>query len=436
MTTLRAGGSTDVGRVRSSNEDAYFIGDGLYAVADGVGGHQAGEVASATAIEALAQEFTTRTTDGLVQAFHAANEAVWTLAQESTERRGMGTTLTAVALVADDDGAEVLALANVGDSRGYLLQGGDLIQITEDHSLVGELVREGQITAAEARVHPRRSIITRAMGMAEQIEVDTWTVDPAVGDRILLCSDGLTNEVSDNRIAAALRRLRDPADCADELIRLARAGGGNDNITVVVVDVVDEDGTHSTAVHQTAGSTTSPSEDTGPVAASDILDGPAADPWSSSHAVEEPPRESSTPVPVTRRLTWRVVAFGAVVLAIVGLGVAALAWYARGSYFVGLEGDRVAIFQGRPGGLLWFQPTLERVSDLDAAEVAPARRAELVEGKARTSLEAAERFVDALADEAVRLGLTEPTTTTTTTTTTTSTTTTTIGTTATTGTGP
>ena len=195
MTRLSGAAATDVGRVRQINEDRYLVADGLYAVADGVGGHQAGEVAAQTSVEALADNFTERTTDGLVEAIREASRAVWRLAQENSERRGMGTTLTVLALV-EQEGEELLAVANVGDSRAYLFQRGDLVQVTEDHSLVEELVREGQLTPEEAQVHPQRSIITRALGMEAEIEVDAWTLTPYAGDRIVLCSDGLTNELT------------------------------------------------------------------------------------------------------------------------------------------------------------------------------------------------------------------------------------------------
>ncbi|MCA1691879.1 MAG: protein phosphatase 2C domain-containing protein, partial [Actinobacteria bacterium] len=132
MTVLRGAAATDVGRVRQVNEDRYLVSEGLFAVADGVGGHQAGEVASQTSVETLASAFAERTTNGLIDAIHRANQAVWRLAQDRAERRGMGTTLTAIALV-EEDGEEQLAIANVGDSRAYLFQRGELIQVTEDH---------------------------------------------------------------------------------------------------------------------------------------------------------------------------------------------------------------------------------------------------------------------------------------------------------------
>src|SRR5207245_465316 len=197
---LRAGSSTDVGQVREINEDRLLTADRLFAVADGVGGHQAGEVASEAAVDALLEAFTDRTVDGLVAAVQEANRTVWQLAQDSRERRGMGTTLTALGVVGSDDEPQ-LVVVNVGDSRAYLLRQNELTQLTDDHSLVEEMVREGRLTPEEALVHPQRSIITRALGLDPDVEVDNWELAPAAGDRILLCSDGLTNEVSDDRIA-------------------------------------------------------------------------------------------------------------------------------------------------------------------------------------------------------------------------------------------
>ncbi|MDQ3980400.1 MAG: Stp1/IreP family PP2C-type Ser/Thr phosphatase, partial [Actinomycetota bacterium] len=274
MTVLRGAAATDVGRVRQVNEDRYLVANDLFAVADGVGGHQAGEVAAQASVETLEKAFTERTVDGLIEAFHKANETVWRLAQDKSERRGMGTTLTAVALV-EQDGEEQLAIANVGDSRAYLFQRGELIQVTEDHSLVEELVREGQLTAAEAQIHPQRSIITRALGMEPEVEVDSWTLIPFTGDRLVLCSDGLTNEVTTDRIASTLRQLSDPQDVARDLVRQARAHGGNDNITVVVVDVVDDGGRakRASAALASNGTTTSAGRGTGPASSSGIGSG-------------------------------------------------------------------------------------------------------------------------------------------------------------------
>ena len=425
MTQLQAGAATDVGRVRQINEDRYLADERLFAVADGVGGHQAGEVASQTSVETLARAFGEgeHTTEGLVVAAEAANHAVWELAQGSREKRGMGTTLTALALV-QENGEETLALINVGDSRAYLLQQGELIQLTEDHSLVEELVRDGKLTPAEAQVHPQRSIITRALGMEPVIKVDSWEITPYAGDRILLCSDGLTNELSDERIASTLRQLADPQEAAHDLVRQARAAGGSDNITVVVVDVVDDDGRAEKASAALAGSKTSTSAATSvshpptvPVAqptleqaGSPVAAPPAPEPPSAHRPALTPP---PAPAP-RRRFTWRVFVFVVVLLAILGSAVYAVAWYARGAYYVGIDNEQVAIFRGRPGGLLWFDPTLvERKQQPTGAELLPAQRIELESGHEVSSKAAADRYVNNLRQE-VEARRAPPTTTTTT----------------------
>ncbi|HEX2273361.1 MAG TPA: Stp1/IreP family PP2C-type Ser/Thr phosphatase, partial [Acidimicrobiales bacterium] len=318
MTVLRSGAATDVGRVRQSNEDRYLVRDdiGLFAVADGVGGHQAGEVASQTSVEMLEEAFEDEepTTEGLVAAVKEANQAVWQLAQSASEKRGMGTTLTAVALV-EEDGEDHLAVANVGDSRAYLFQQGELTQLTEDHSLVEELYRDGQITREEAEVHPQRSIITRALGMDPEIEVDSWLLIPYRGDRILLCSDGLTNELPDDRIASALRRISDPEEAAKDLVRQARANGGNDNITVVVIDMTDGDGVERAGAR------------------------------ASARAKTDPATERSAPGAWKKRLAISVAVIAILVAAVYG----GLLYVVNNSWFVAPNDDGVVtIYQGIP----------------------------------------------------------------------------------------
>lgn len=412
MTQLKAGAATDVGRVRQINEDRYLADERLFAVADGVGGHQAGEVASQTSVETLQRIFEDgeHTTEGLIAAAEAANQAVWQLAQGSREKRGMGTTLTALALV-QEDGEEQLALINVGDSRAYMLQQGELIQLTEDHSLVEELVRDGKLTPAEAQVHPQRSIITRALGMEPAIEVDSWEIIPYTGDRILLCSDGLTNELSDERIASTLRQIANPQEAAHDLVRQARAAGGSDNITVVVVDVVDDDGRSkqaSAALGASKGSTGStkvtspPTVQTAQPTVEDTAMRVAAPP-APAPAPEPPSRPQLAPPAAAvphRRFTWRVALFVFAILAVVGTAVYAMAWYARGAYYVGLDNEQVAIFRGRPGGMLWFDPTLvERKQQPTGAELLPAQRIELEAGHEVSSKAAADRYVNNLRQE-------------------------------------
>ncbi len=241
MTTLRAGSATDIGNVRTTNQDQLLVESPLFAVADGMGGHAAGEVAALTAVEALRSAFDKDPTgDGLLAAAEAANRSIWDRAQADSELRGMGTTLVAVALV-DEDGEDRLAIVNVGDSRVYLLRGGELEQLTTDHSLVQELVDDGQLSEVEATVHPQRHVLTRALGVDSDVGVDEIQLLPMRGDRLLLCSDGLSRELNDSQVASVLRRFADPGQAARELVAEAKAKGGSDNITVVIIDVVDDD---------------------------------------------------------------------------------------------------------------------------------------------------------------------------------------------------
>ncbi|MCZ7527900.1 MAG: Stp1/IreP family PP2C-type Ser/Thr phosphatase [Acidimicrobiia bacterium] len=234
---LTARGATDVGRVREENEDGFLVDErvGLYAVADGMGGHRAGEVASATALEALRASVAAGS--AVRDAVLAANAAVHEKAAGDAELAGMGTTLTAATLAAGG----TLLVAHVGDSRAYVLRDGELRQVTVDHSLVEELVREGRLTPEQATVHPHRSIITRALGVDAEVEVDLYSVELRPGDRVLLCSDGLTSMVRPDGVATVLRREDDAERAARALVDTANAAGGEDNITVVVVDVEDGD---------------------------------------------------------------------------------------------------------------------------------------------------------------------------------------------------
>ncbi len=238
MTVLRSGSASDVGRVRTVNQDLPLERPNLYAVADGMGGHVGGEVAARVAVETLDRAFErTPTVDGLREAFSEANAAVWQESQFNADLRGMGTTLTAVALVGGTEGRDVLALANVGDSRAYILSEGEMIQVTADHSLAEERMRHGEMTEEEAAVHPQRHILTRALGVSAQVEADMWQLELRTGDRVVLCSDGLTNEVGSDEMAAILREFDDPGEAAQRLVEAANHHGGADNITVVVVDV-------------------------------------------------------------------------------------------------------------------------------------------------------------------------------------------------------
>ena len=227
------GSRTDIGYVRDHNEDSLIIIPPLFAVADGMGGHEAGEIASEITVNTLAELAPSHLdAEGLTAAVEAANYNVMKAPRQGIGRDGMGTTLTAAMLE-----GERLLIAQVGDSRAYLLHKGHLQQITRDHSLMADLIEAGQITPEEARVHPNRSVITRAIGSDIHMRPDIYELHVDAGDRILLCSDGLSSMISNNAIESIMRRQSDAQHCADELVTAALENGGADNVTVVVADV-------------------------------------------------------------------------------------------------------------------------------------------------------------------------------------------------------
>lgn len=228
-----AAGLTDTGLTRTSNEDALLVEPPLYAVADGMGGHRAGEIASRVALEELMVNAPRRLdAKALGRAVRAANRAVLAAADKSRTRTGMGTTLTAAMV----DGTR-LAVAHVGDSRAYLLHDGQMERLTEDHSMVADLLRQGTISEDEARFHPQRSVITRALGSDANMVADTLEIDAEIGDRLILCTDGLTGMLSDQFISEILQAEASPESAARTLVDAANRAGGFDNISVVVVDV-------------------------------------------------------------------------------------------------------------------------------------------------------------------------------------------------------
>jgi PPM family protein phosphatase len=222
------------GRKRRHNEDSYVVQPPLFAVADGMGGAKAGEVASGLAAAAVQEIENDESGEARVAALiEEANRRVFTRASEDRDASGMGTTMT-VALVEDDH----VAIGHVGDSRAYLIRGGRLEQLTDDHSLVAELVRSGKLSPEEAESHPQRSVITRALGTEADVDVDTFSVEAAAGDLFLLCSDGLTTMVADQTILDAVEQHRpNLKDAAKALINAANRGGGEDNITVVFFEL-------------------------------------------------------------------------------------------------------------------------------------------------------------------------------------------------------
>ncbi len=231
---------THVGQLRQVNQDASLIDMGVFAVADGMGGHAAGDIAAALAVEELGKVIRMAGVDDLVGAVKDANKAITRRAASDIELQGMGTTIVAMASFIEGD-AQHLALVNVGDSRGYRFRDGELEQLTDDHSLVADLVRDGMLRPDQAEQHPQRNVITRALGIDVNVQVDSWVHTPVAGDRFLLCSDGLFNEVDEPTIAKVLAQQPWPEEAVEILVDMANDAGGRDNITVLIIDVVDPD---------------------------------------------------------------------------------------------------------------------------------------------------------------------------------------------------
>lgn len=414
---LRAGGASDVGQLRTINQDSMLLGPRIYVVADGMGGHQGGEVASAMAVDAFehGEHLATVTVNELVSRVQEANDSVFTRSGEDPALSGMGTTLVAIAVVSEE-GEERLAIVNVGDSRAYRLTNGQLEQVSDDHSLVGEMVRDGRITREQAREHPQKNIVTRAVGIDDQVDVDDFQLLPHRGDRYLLCSDGLTDEVTDADIAEVLRTVEDPNDAAQQLVERANEHGGRDNITVLVVDVLDDgdiDAAASTAVPDADGFTHDPETDTQTFLAL---------PDDQAH-VREPTDADAPRRP--RAITVRSIAFVLVVLALLGGGLWLVNDYATNTYFVSANDDEVTIFKGRPGGVLWIEPSAVEATGVDIDDVPDEFVDDIDSRRTFATIESARRFVNNV-EQRIE-DLTPPPTTTTTTTTTTTAPTTTAG---------
>lgn len=234
---MRVGARTHAGRIRQTNEDAYHADTALLAVADGMGGHAAGEIASGLAMATLKQwRDWANPSEALRASFAQANQLILGGALSDPKCSGMGTTLTAVYMT-----GRRLYFAHVGDSRLYMYRAGVLSQLTEDHSIVGELLRIGGLSESEARVHPQRNVLTRALGVAPEVDVDSGSLEVLVGDRLLLCTDGLHDVVRHLQIARVLAQVADQETAVAQLIHLANGLGGRDNVTAILADVTWED---------------------------------------------------------------------------------------------------------------------------------------------------------------------------------------------------
>jgi len=444
MMLFRTASATHVGAVRSTNQDAVYESNDLCAVADGMGGAAAGEVASTVALETLTSHFSLGglTPESLERAVVAANARVYAASLADVSLAGMGTTLTAFAPVTTTVGDRA-AVVNVGDSRCYLLSDGQLLQLTVDHSVASDLVRHGQLSAEEAAQHPQRHMLTRALGVAKEVDVDLFSFPTVAGDRLLLCSDGLTNEVTHEQITSILAEQRDPHQAAQALIDAALVAGGHDNISAVIVDILVGDvraeqrelaALNTAPLHEAR---LLPGDDlTGAVevvSAAAVLEardvGASAgevdhdDEDAAKRALHEATMAASTtfasPVePSIRRprlFTFRTVIFFGLVAALTFGGYRFVGWFATTQYFVSVNGSAITILQGQPGGTLWIQPVLLETTTTTTSEILPSRLADLQHGVPQPSLKAAHQFIANLLEEqqaAVNPGVALTTTTT------------------------
>jgi protein phosphatase len=359
----------------------------------------------------------------------------------------MGTTLTAVALVGGEGGRDTLALANVGDSRAYLFSEGQIVQVTADHSLAEERMRHGEMTEAEAAVHPQRHILTRALGISSEVETDMWELQLRAGDRLVLCSDGLSNELSRQELAEVLKSVPDPGEAAQKLVEIANEHGGSDNITVIVVDVLLGEDSSSrasviTPIGARAGSqlaivpgAASPTASVADVTEPDLtvqipfagsenlqmrehsLDETQAVPVAHAiirSAVAPPPIAATTPpnesrrerrrrLGIPRRLTVRVILFVLLVAAIPTAAFFAIHWYAYDNWFFSVQKNEIVIQQGHPGGVLWFDPKVVDHTHTKTSQLLSAGMTQIRAGVQEPSLRAAQSYLANLHREYARV---------------------------------
>jgi PPM family protein phosphatase len=385
-------GRTDVGRQRSANEDSLVVQPPLFAVADGMGGAKAGEVASAVAVQAVesARDSNEPAEAQLTEIVRAANRRIYDLAVADESRRGMGTTLTLAKVHGDE-----VSLAHVGDSRAYRVRDGELSQLTRDHSLVAELERSGQITAEAAEHHPQRAIITRALGPEPDVEVDTYTLAGRAGDLFLICSDGLTSMISDDEIGSIVRSAGTLDEAADALVRAANQSGGKDNITVILFRL----GEGAPATEPATTERPPADEDTIVGLRAEELDlaaAAAAEPAVDATMIQRRGEPATAPPPERSRrarrrgrgrLALKVVLGLAVLAAVVG-GLYALS---RQVYFVGTnDAGLVTVYRGIPYelplGINLY--TEEYASGMPARAIPSARRARVLDHEWRSRSDA------------------------------------------------
>jgi PPM family protein phosphatase len=380
---------TDTGRQRNANEDSYFTKAPLFVVADGMGGAQAGEVASKAAAESFAGELPAASPERVLEeTIEGANRTIHELARKDPGLAGMGTTTTAAIV---DLEAEEVAIGHVGDSRAYRLRGGKLEQLTRDHSLVEEMRRKGQLTDAQAEDHPQRSIITRALGPEPEVQVDLQTVPAQHGDVFLICSDGLTTMLDDEEIARILARATSLGSAVRALVDEANRAGGRDNITVVAFRLTDpaapDDANPGAGPEEGATLIGSSAEEAG-LTATEVRRRAAAE-------AARKRREEQQARPRGRRLRTALK-----VLAVVGVlaAVAFGAWYGnRQIWFLGTdESGRVALYRGAPYELPFgIELYSERyASPIQTGSLSPKRRDAVTGHKLRSRNDAVSLIED------------------------------------------
>jgi protein phosphatase len=387
---------TDTGRQRRANEDSLLARSPLFVVADGMGGAQAGEVASRIAVESFQPGVEGAQPElELAALAHSANARIYELSHANVAQAGMGTTLTAVYV-----GAHEVAIAHVGDSRAYCLRDGVLLRLTDDHSLVDELMRQGQLTPEEAIEHPQRSVITRALGPEGTVDVDTRSVHARAGDVYLLCSDGLTTMLSEDEIAKLLRENPRLRDAGEALVAAANAAGGRDNITVVLLRLDEVQAAEGSLVAEQATLTDVPAVRTPPPAAADGAPPAAADAGDGRLAEPAPPISQRLPrrpgpdegAAARRRSRRRMVGVLAVLGVVIVLVGAAGYLALQSVYFIGTN-DRglVTLFQGvpyrLPGDIALYKANY--VSGVGASTIPPQRRRTLLDHSLRSEGDAA-----------------------------------------------
>jgi serine/threonine protein phosphatase PrpC len=396
--TLRYAARSDRGLIREGNQDSVYAGPRLLAVADGMGGMAAGDVASNLAIAAMAPLDEDVPGDSLVDALRSAveiaNQNLRDAVDANPALEGMGTTLTGMLFSGTKFG-----MVHVGDSRAYLLRDGEFVQVTKDDTYVQMLIDEGRITEEEASVHPQRSLLVRAL---QGSDVDPqYSVRPAVvGDRYLICSDGLSGPVSDDSIASTMREYTDPEQCAERLVQLALRGGGPDNITVIVVDVTDEDILEGRpyvggAASRDRGRNGRVSESTPATRASALTTPRPA-------VADEAGAGDDDDEPNPKRHPGRTALLLILVLAVLGAG-GFYGWrYTQSRYYVGATGDgHVAVFQGVQGKVIGFKLNhVSNTSDLTLADLNQDMQSKVKQGIPESSKNDAENTLVALRDPA------------------------------------